>query len=65
MPYFNLISSSLNVIVNSIKSRPEREDALNFKFRRLVKNLYRKVTITILINPTGKAKCEELSSKLV
>jgi hypothetical protein len=48
-PYITLIADSLQTIIDHVKSQPKREEPATFKFRRLVKDLYRRSTVRIFV----------------
>lgn len=56
LPYITLVAEDLNLIKEHIKKRPKREEPAKFKFNRLVKDLYRRATIAIIVEITGKKK---------
>jgi hypothetical protein len=58
VPYLTLVSDSLKTIIDHIKTKPKREEPAIFKFKRLVKDLYRRSTVKILNFHDKKSKEE-------
>ena len=48
LPYLTLVSDSLQAIIDHVKTNPKREEPAIFKFKRLVKDLYRRSTARVL-----------------
>lgn len=46
-PYLTHIADSLQTIIDHVKTQPKREEPAIFKFKRLVKDLYRRSTVRI------------------
>ena len=48
VPYVTLVADKIEVIKDNILSNPQREEPFDFKFRRMVKDLYKRTTIKIV-----------------
>ena len=53
-PYIYLVSNDIEQIKKSIIKRPEGDDSLNFKFRRMVKDLFRRTVVRIFTESDDK-----------
>ena len=53
-PYIFKVSNDIEEIKKSILKRPEGDDSLNFKFRRLVKDLFRRTVVRIFTEEDDK-----------
>lgn len=62
-PYITLVADNIDTIKLHIMSNPVREEAFNFKFRRLVKDLYKRTMVKIISE--GQSKEEENEWKTV
>lgn len=62
LPYLTLVSDSLQAIIDHVKTNPKREEPAIFKFKRLVKDLYRRSTARVLeISEVKDSKIQESS----
>lgn len=58
-PYITLVASTVDAIKDNILSNPQREEPFDFKFRRMVKDLYKRTAIKIVYEGKGEKKEKE------
>jgi hypothetical protein len=62
-PYIFQVYESIDNIKNSLLTRPEGNESLTFKFRRMVKDLYRRTVVKILNTETDKEASKKLKKQ--
>lgn len=53
-PYITLVADKIETIMGHILERPSGAEPLSFKFRRMVKDLYRRTVVTVLTSEPDK-----------